>query len=1196
MLRSLLHRLAFWIATLLLIAFLVFWGLAMARQAQAGAPLNAFGSAGRALLETVGYFGQRLFGPPETYVFQREQISAGAFARLLLARSAVLLLAALGLAGGLGALLGIRAARSRRRVVSGLLPLLTVVVISTPSFLLAMFLWILNASLHRRFQIPVLPPTGYGLDAHLIMPALVLAARPLAQITRVTYVTFGDVFRQDYIRTAVAKGASPGRILWRHALKNGLASVLTTMVSSLRFSLSSLPVVEFFFLWPGLGLTLLQAIEAGNSHLAADLVLTLGIIFMALSLLLEIAYRLLDPRLAQTQARRDLPRRQAATPWRERWQGWLETIQAGLTGLVPRRRPREAGQVEAPDSARALQSKPAALAPAEFAAEKARRRRQRRVWIRATLTNTPLVVGTGLVLGFFFIAIFGESLAVANPYQTSGVRYIEGEIFAPPFPPTAPQPKNLFDLAGMRAYLESLSRAAAFEFPWGSDVLGRDLMSLVLAGAKRTLALGLFATLARLGLGALLGLLAGWSWGSSLDRGISGLVEILQAFPTLLLAMVLILALDIRQGMPVFILALAVAGWGEVAQLVRGRVINLKAQPFIENAVAVGANVPHILARHLLPNLLPILISLAALEMAGVLLLLAELGFLNIFMGGGAKTEVLVNLNYHYSDVPEWGALLSNIRDWWRSYPWLAWYPGLFFAAAIFAFNLWSEGLRRLLDQVGFGLNRLFNRYTVVFSGALILALVWTLRSVAPLGLYASQTRAFDARNVIADAERLSSPEFSGRKAATAGAKAAAEYIAARMKEAGLQPAGRSETYFQPIQRSTFHLAEIPQLSRVDEGGQPLETFAYRRDYVEVAAPYGTAGQAQGPLLVTLFGPPGGASARETYGLNARQTSAGILLVTSPQNLEKAQNVPSLGALVVVDDPGWFQRKYLLAASEAGNPVLAITPQAAERLLAGSGYSLAQLRQQEAGLAPGRSLALPLAARVWLSIPGQLDSFASVEQRINVIGFIPGGRAAEGLDDQAIIISAHYDGLGLGPDGSFYPGANDNASGVATMLEIARAWQDAPYQPHKTIIFVAWSGGERQETLSVVEVLNARVGFATALEVEAVIELNGVGSGDGKAILLAEGTSYRLTQLFQAAAGRVGARTTIRGNHPHTGLYQISARGGRSALTANVSWADSDALAHTPLDTVDRLDPAKIEAVGRTVFLAATVMGREVRY
>jgi microcompartment protein CcmK/EutM len=148
------------------------------------------------------------------------------------------------------------------------------------------------------------------------------------------------------------------------------------------------------------------------------------------------------------------------------------------------------------------------------------------------------------------------------------------------------------------------------------------------------------------------------------------------------------------------------------------------------------------------------------------------------------------------------------------------------------------------------------------------------------------------------------------------------------------------------------------------------------------------------------------------------------------------------------------------------------------------------------------------------------------------------------------------------------------------MLEIARAWREAPYQPRKTIIFVACAGGEQHESLSVFEVMNAKTGFATAFEVEAVLELSGVGAGAGERLLIAEGSSYRLTELLQAAARRVGARTTIRGNYPHSRMYQLPPRGGRSALTAVVSWEGSDALAHTALDTVQLLDPAKVEDAG----------------
>ena len=95
--------------------------------------------------------------------------------------------------------------------------------------------------------------------------------------------------------------------------------------------------------------------------------------------------------------------------------------------------------------------------------------------------------------------------------------------------------------------------------------------------------------------------------------------------------------------------------------------------------------------------------------------LLADLGFLNIFVGGGFRADIgqsagMQAIVYYFSDVPEWSALLANIRNWWRSYPWLAWYPGVAFFLAILAFNLLGEGLRRFLEESRVNIGRVRGR------------------------------------------------------------------------------------------------------------------------------------------------------------------------------------------------------------------------------------------------------------------------------------------------------------------------------------------------------------------------------------------------------------------------------------------------------------------------------------------------------
>jgi peptide/nickel transport system permease protein len=170
---------------------------------------------------------------------------------------------------------------------------------SIPSFLFGMILWVINIQVHRTFAITVLPASGYGLDWHLVMPALVLATRPLAQITSVTYLTTRNILAEDYVRTARAKGLKSRVVHRRHVLRNGLIPILTAVVTSLRHALASLPVVEYFFVWLGVGLALLAAVRQGDSALATDLTVSLGLFFMLLSGLLGWLYPYIDPRLQE---------------------------------------------------------------------------------------------------------------------------------------------------------------------------------------------------------------------------------------------------------------------------------------------------------------------------------------------------------------------------------------------------------------------------------------------------------------------------------------------------------------------------------------------------------------------------------------------------------------------------------------------------------------------------------------------------------------------------------------------------------------------------------------------------------------------------------------------------------------------------------------------------------------------------------
>ncbi len=1161
--RTLLRRLGEAALTLLVIAYLTILALLLAERGRSGLPAQPLQTAGEALVNLAEY----LLHHPGTYVWKHQEWTAAALVLTTFGRSAGLLLFSLGLAAILGFAVGVAMAE-QRSLGRALLLVLSILGISTPSFFLGMLLWVFNIALARRLGTPPLPPTGFGWDAHMLMPALVLAMRPLAQIAQVTCVALAEVEGQDFIRVAQAKGLPRRLIRARHALRNIWVTFFTTTATSLRYSLATLPVVEFFFLWPGVGLTLIEAIQAGVIPLVTDFILLLGLLFLGVNLIVEVLYPWLDPRLRQN----DLHQEEERPTWAQRWArmvaAWRDLWQRVRTWRKPRER---IGLTALP-----RQTLPVAMEAPSAATQGARRR----WWVRRILGNPALVLGTGLVLGLLGLMAFGPRLTPANPYQIHGVMMIEGKIGAPPYRPSS-------------------------VFPWGSDHIGRDIQALVLYGARTTLTLAFWGMLARLLLGTLLGLLAGWWQGSWLDRLISRAVGVWAAFPLTLFAMIVIQALGIQQGAWVFIVAICLVGWGEIAQMVRGQVLSLKPQPFVEAARVIGASTRRILFYHILPQLFPALITMAVLEMGGVLMLLAELGFLNIFLGGGyqlaiAETGRMMPVIARFSDIPEWAALLANIRDWWRSYPWMAWYPGVAFFLTILAFNLWGEGLRGLLAEVHLNLMRLFNRY--VLAGLLVIGLVlnWATASTTPLSQYKRVAVQFDAQRALRHIRALSDPAMGGRETGTPGAEFAALYIADQMKAIGLLPAGDNNTYIQTLANPRYHLTQTPRLEILDAQGRSLLSFVYRQDFAERLVPHACAGVAQGRVIGVTTGPLLEESPTDPYGLNRRNLREYILLMRE-EDFERLPPQVAAGILVISEDARNLQRRFLYPQTLRGlcrQPIMWISPQAAEVLLATAGSTLADYYASAAGLRAGEVALTSPGAMVQMQVLPTLDSEVDGNY-YNVIGYLPGSGSEVqvpgglNLDHYVIMVSAYYDGLGVGPDGTLYPGANDNASGVAALLELARLLKESPYPPKRTVVFVAWAGGERGEGLSVVNVMNAKTGFSS-LTVEAVLELSGVAAGTGKHMLLGEGSSYRLVRLFQRAASRLGVGLTTRGRGPHADLPVQAGFGGRSALTAYISWDGADQWAHTPQDDLNSIDPERLRKVGQTTALSLLMLSREM--
>jgi len=1146
-------------ATLIIIAYLTSYGLIMAERGREHLPAQPVQAAWQAVVSTVEF----IFQHPGTYLWNKQDLPAFSLVAETLKASASLLLLALGVALILGMPLGIAAAISKRKASSIPMLLISILGVSMPSFLFGMLLWGVNIWAHKQFNLKVLPSAGFGWDAHLLMPTLVLAMRPLAQIAQITYLSMSEVLRQDYIRTAQAKGLSWRMVRDRHAIPNLLIPTLTTLGASLRYSLASLPVVETFFEWPGVGLTLIKAIDLGNAALVTDLILSLGLFFLIVNLAIELLFPLIDSRLRMENETGEIDERQS-------FAGWIQSVLEVLKSWTHALRQKLTTRTET------LPPLPSVLTGVQV--DQGRPVIARWKWIlKNILANPSLMIGCLFLLGILGLVFFGPGLTKTSPYQVFGVMKVEGKIGSPPYAPSQ-------------------------TFPWGTDYIGRDIQALVLAGASRTMTLVFLGMLFRMLLGGLLGALAGWQRGGWLDRLVSGAVGVWAAFPITLFAMLLIQALGIQQGMWVFIVAISVVGWGEVAQFVRGQVIGLKLQPFVESARSAGARPDQILIRHILPNLVNALIVLATLEMGGVLMLLAELGFLNIYMGGGFKVMIaeygaMVPVIAYFSDVPEWAALIANVREWWRSYPWMALFPGGAIFLTIMSFNLLGEGIRRFLEDSQANLSRLFNRYTFIGAAALGVIVSLVLQSTTPLGRYQPEGLKFDSQPVLQDIGHLTELQMQGREAGTAGAGLAASYIAERMEQIGIFPAGKQGEYLlaKPTQR--LHLLDLPQLAVIDSNGQPQEQLRYRQDFAELVRIKGY-GDAQAPVIGVAFGPTIDEALADPFKM-INSAALDRVVIVRAADVGKVDRRTVDGVLVITDENLLMERRDLypddFSYRKETCPYLKISPEVADRLLRTAGSSLEQFDKARATLKVGELFLTEAGAQVKISLQPRYNEDIAANQYINVLGVIPGQGQLMGAGNQAIIVSAYYDGLGLGPDGVPYPGANDNASGVAMLLELARLFKESAYQPDKSIIFVAWAGGERTEGLSVVDVLNARPG-GNQLNIESVIELSGVGYGTGNSIALSEGSSYRLVKLFQQAAGKYHLGVTTRGRSPHYGSETRPGFGNHPGMVLSISWDGADHLAHTPAATLERIDPQKLDDIGRATYLTLLVLSRESEY
>jgi peptide/nickel transport system permease protein len=231
----------------------------------------------------------------------------------------------------------------------------------------------------------------------------------------------------------------------------------------------------------------------------------------------------------------------------------------------------------------------------------------------------------------------------------------------------------------------SVDTAARFQPPsgrhwFGTNEVGQDIFSLVIAGSRISLLSGLGIVVLGAGIGTLFGSIAGY-FGGVIDEVLMRFTDLMLTLPALILAMAIAAALG--QGIANMVFAIAMSWWPAFARLVRGEVLAKKQELFVQASLALGASTPRILMRHILPNVISPIIVKVSLDIGFAVLTVASLGFVGI----GVKPP-----------TPEWGSLLSLARVYMLDFWWMAMFPGLAIFLAVFAFNLLGDGLRDVLD------------------------------------------------------------------------------------------------------------------------------------------------------------------------------------------------------------------------------------------------------------------------------------------------------------------------------------------------------------------------------------------------------------------------------------------------------------------------------------------------------------------
>jgi len=294
-------------------------------------------------------------------------------------------------------------------------------------------------------------------------------------------------------------------------------------------------------------------------------------------------------------------------------------------------------------------------------------------WFRLS-KNKGAVVSMVIIAIFFLMALFADKIVPHNPLEIS----LDDKFLPPMWVERGPT-----GAAGNPSYI------------FGTDTLGRDVLSRTIYGARVSMTVGLIPTAIILLVGIIVGVYSGYT-GGRVDNLLMRFTDVIYAFPDLLFFIIVMISLrdtvlgQILNGLLLLFSALAFVSWVGVARIVRAQVLSLKEKEFVEAARAIGAKDNRIMFRHLLPNSLGPVIITAATTIPGMIITEAILGFLGL----GLRPST----NQADFFLTSWGALLLDGQTALNAQPWALLTPAIFVAVIVLSFTFLGDGLRDAFD------------------------------------------------------------------------------------------------------------------------------------------------------------------------------------------------------------------------------------------------------------------------------------------------------------------------------------------------------------------------------------------------------------------------------------------------------------------------------------------------------------------